>query len=92
MSFASTKPSPLVVLAYHRARTAWETLAYAEIIPGDRVFGGREYSDYLRADLNMAEAIRGAGGELHCGDTRYRLTPKGIEVSRAYPELSKIPV
>ncbi len=85
MSFAFPTLATPVIAAYHDARATWERLAFDPMVGGDRAFGGREYAAYLRADADLAEAIRGAGGELLCGDSCYRLSHKGIQVDRSFP-------
>lgn len=83
--FAPAASAPAVVLAYHAARSAWERIALDDRLARDGVFGGREYAAYVRADGDLAEALRGLGGEWTVGPVRYRLRPRGIEISRVFP-------
>lgn len=77
---------PLVIVAYHEARTAWERVAFD---PARNQCNGPENHRYVHADMELAHAIEASGGEIVVGNTVYRLNHRGIEISRVWQEESQ---
>lgn len=84
-AFGPPPTAPPVVLAYHAARRAWESIAFDPRLGGD-AFGGAVYAAYVHADADLAEVLSGQGGVLVLGAFTYRLSSRGIAISRDWPD------